>query len=450
MWVIKVLLVPLFIHGFCQVLNGQGISVQPQQIRLSIYGDDDHSFVITWTTFNETTTQVECGLDPRHLDLTLTGSQELFIDGGPEHRRQFIHRVVVNGSGLTPLTAYYYRVGSPNYGWSDLFWFKTYPKGQDWSSRLAIYGDLGNVNGVSLPQLQEDTQQGLYDMIIHVGDFAYDMDWENGRRGDEFMRQIEPIAAYVPYMTCPGNHEPMYNFSNYKYRFSMPDGRDINKASQDKDMFYSFNLGPVHFISINSEAYYFLNYGLHPVIRQYNWLIQDLKEADLPENRSKRPWIVIYGHRPMYCSDADRDDCTKTTARTRIGLPLLHLFGLEELLLKYNVDLAIWAHEHDFERFWPVYDWKVFNGSFSQPYVNPRAPVHIVTGSAGCQEKHDSWLPLPEVTAFRSMDYGFTKLTAHNQTHLELQQVSVDKGGEIIDHIWIVNDKHKFSPHLVG
>ena len=30
---------------------------------------------------------------------------------------------------------------------------------------------------------------------------------ENGRRGDQFMRQIEPIAAYVPYMTCPGNHE---------------------------------------------------------------------------------------------------------------------------------------------------------------------------------------------------------------------------------------------------
>lgn len=25
--------------------------------------------------------------------------------------------------------------------------------------------------------------------------------------GDEFMRQIEAIAAYVPYMTCVGNHE---------------------------------------------------------------------------------------------------------------------------------------------------------------------------------------------------------------------------------------------------
>lgn len=30
---------------------------------------------------------------------------------------------------------------------------------------------------------------------------------ENALIGDEFMRQIEPIAAYVPYLTCPGNHE---------------------------------------------------------------------------------------------------------------------------------------------------------------------------------------------------------------------------------------------------
>lgn len=30
---------------------------------------------------------------------------------------------------------------------------------------------------------------------------------DNGTIGDEFMRQIESIAAYVPYMTSPGNHE---------------------------------------------------------------------------------------------------------------------------------------------------------------------------------------------------------------------------------------------------
>ena len=25
--------------------------------------------------------------------------------------------------------------------------------------------------------------------------------------GDRFMNQIESMAAYAPYMTCPGNHE---------------------------------------------------------------------------------------------------------------------------------------------------------------------------------------------------------------------------------------------------
>jgi hypothetical protein len=45
-----------------------------------------------------------------------------------------------------------------------------------WSPRLAVFGDLGNVNAQSLPRLQEDTQSDLYDMVIHNGDFAYDMD----------------------------------------------------------------------------------------------------------------------------------------------------------------------------------------------------------------------------------------------------------------------------------
>ena len=44
-------------------------------------------------------------------------------------------------------------------------------------------------------------------------------------------------------------------------------------------------------------------YDFHQIIRQYLWLEKDLKEASKPENRSKRPWIIIFGHRPMYCSD---------------------------------------------------------------------------------------------------------------------------------------------------
>lgn len=55
-----------------------------------------------------------------------------------------------------------------------------------------------------------------------MGDFAYDLFEDEGRNGDDFMNEIQEIAAYVPYMTCPGNHERYYNFSHYKNRFSMP------------------------------------------------------------------------------------------------------------------------------------------------------------------------------------------------------------------------------------
>lgn len=34
---------------------------------------------------------------------------------------------------------------------------------------------MGNENAQSLSRLQEETQRGLYDAILHVGDFAYDM-----------------------------------------------------------------------------------------------------------------------------------------------------------------------------------------------------------------------------------------------------------------------------------
>lgn len=43
------------------------------------------------------------------------------------------------------------------------------------------------------------------------------------------------------YLDVIGNHEYHYNFSNYKARFTMP--RDLD------NMYYSFDIGPVHFVS---------------------------------------------------------------------------------------------------------------------------------------------------------------------------------------------------------
>ena len=43
---------------------------------------------------------------------------------------------------------------------------------------------------------------------------------------------------------------------------------------------------------------------------------------------------------------------------SRVGLPISKAFGMEELLMKYSVDVAVWAHEHEYERTWPLYDYR--------------------------------------------------------------------------------------------
>ena len=136
--------------------------------------------------------------------LKAEGIEEKFVDGGQLKHTQYIHRVVLKD--LTPSSKYDYHCGS-SLGWSPEFFFWTTPTDSNWSPSLAIFGDMGNENAQSLARLQEDTLRHMYDAIIHVGDFAYDMTSENALVGDQFMNQIQSVAAYTPYMVCPGNHE---------------------------------------------------------------------------------------------------------------------------------------------------------------------------------------------------------------------------------------------------
>ncbi|XP_022082974.1 acid phosphatase type 7-like [Acanthaster planci] len=402
-------------------IDGQ-LMEQPEQVHLSATGDVTET-IVTWSTFNDAPSVVQFGMvQPSN---NATGSSTKFVDGGSLHRAQFIHRVTL--TGLEPGIKYVYRCGSEE-GWSPLFFFTALRDGSNWSPRLALYGDMGNVNAQSLGRLQVGAQGGQYDAILHVGDFAYNFDDNDGKVGDEFMRQIESVAAYVPYMTTVGNHENAYNFSHYKNRFTMP------SYEANQNLWYSWNIGPVHFVMFSTEVYFFTEDSKQTKVNQLKWLEEDLKEASDPKNRTQHPWIITLGHRPMYCADLDGDDCTKKGSLVRAAL--------EDLFYKYGVDMEIWAHEHNYERLWPVYHEKVYNGSTEAPYTNPKAPVHITTGSGGCQEHHDLFSPPRPWDAFRALDYGFTLMHVINGTHLTWQQISDDKQGKVIDQVLLIKDKH--------
>ncbi|XP_023227266.1 acid phosphatase type 7-like [Centruroides sculpturatus] len=412
---------------------------QPEQIHLAI-GDNLKEMVVMWNTpDNPKLSFVQYGNSRSSLDRQAVGTRRVLNNGALILSKQYVHTVRLQN--LQPNSTYWYKCGSIK-GWSDVYSFVTVPEGTEWSPKVIVFGDLGLENARSAPRLQKEAESGQWNFMIHNGDIAYDLNLVLGKVGDLFMRLIEPIATLVPYMVTVGNHESFWNFSNYKTRFDMPGNED--------NMMYSLKVGPALFIFLSTEVYYFLELGgISAIERQYVWLENLLIEANLPENRKKRPWIIVFGHRPMYCSNNNIRDCSWDQTLTRVGLPISRKYGLEPLLYNYGVDLAFWAHEHSYERMWPLYNKRVYKGSKESPYFNPRATIHITTGSAGNREKVDFFRKLlPRWSAVRNSDYGYTRLIIQNRTHLYFDMVSDDKDGAVIDEAWIVKEKHGPFPIL--
>ena len=148
----------------------------------------------------------------------------------------------------------------------------------------------------------------------------------------------------------------------------------------------------------------------------------------------------MYGHRPLYCSQKYEGNCLYDSRYLRDGDKQVP-YGLEILFHNYNVDLYFTAHEHAYERTWPVYNSTFVTYNNSNVYTNPIYTTHIVTGSAGCQEGHDFFIPLVhgEWSNFRSASFGYGHLEIHNNTHLYWDQL-LNEGKWGTDYLWIIKE----------
>lgn len=97
---------------------------------------------------------------------------------------------------------------------------------------------------------------------------------------------------------------------------------------------------------------------------------------------------------------------------------------MEDLFYQSGVDIELWAHEHTYERLYPTYNRTVYNGTnVDNPYIDPPAPIHLLSGSAGCREEFDLFDDKQVWDAFRSSNYGFGMMRVFNETHIRFQQI---------------------------
>ena len=422
-------------------------------------------------------------------------------DPTADPRNWTFHKNII--TGLKPGTRYNYHVGNDVDGWSNIYTFTTVDPTKHEQSYF-IYGDLGTSQDHVIGLLTEDMikSQGTTQSLtatFHIGDMAYDLNNDEGRRGDVFMNSIEPVSAYLPYMTCLGNHEKNHDYFQYTHRFNnmpanAPNFSDFMKLTSSgeewtmagdfpreyKDLqnnwFYSYEINNTHFVMLNVEAY--VNHEgkkYEPVVQaQYEWLERDLASVD----RSKIDFIIIMGHKGFYCSTVKGGSvCAKSFGNAiRFGIsvdeevdPLTGIkthdgattkkYGLEALFLTYKVDFYFAGHEHNYERMGAI-----ANNTEVTPWEadghtirNPTAPVFIITGAPGNREPlypFDSEGILP-FSKYRANIFSYGKLIIYNQTHIYFEQVGSDPTDEktyrkAMDYMWLIKDKNTSQSHIIG
>jgi len=229
---------------------------------------DPSKMYVQWTSTAELPSSVVVwGPSPSSLSDSFTGNGWKFIDS--QSRTYFFNNASM--SKLTPGETYYYKVGDGSSLWSDVYSFTATRSREQFTNenplKIAWLGDLGYSNGQATPFLLAAAASKDYDHFVHVGDYAYNLPDQNGTIGDLFESSIENLTRSTPYMGGEGNHEGASGFEHYSNRFAVYAGDNSSGATVGiaglyptdfNNHWYSYNVGLVHFVSMSSEAYFFL------------------------------------------------------------------------------------------------------------------------------------------------------------------------------------------------
>ncbi|XP_050386634.1 probable inactive purple acid phosphatase 27 [Argentina anserina] len=420
---------------------------KPLYGHLSSIDSTGTSMKLTWVSGDEKPQQVQYGNGKSQTSVVTTFSQadmqsSVVIPSPAKdfgwHDPGFVHSAVM--TGLKPSSSFSYRYGSNSIGWSNQIKFRTPPRGGSDELKFVAFGDMGKAPRDSsvehyiqpgslsvIEAVTDEINSGKVDSIFHIGDISYAtgflVEW------DFFLHQINPVASRVSYMTAIGNHERDYGDSGSVYIFADSGGEvgvpyetyfPMPTPAKDKP-WYSIEQGSVHITVISTEHEWTKN------SEQYQWMKKDMASVD----RSKTPWLIFMGHRPMY-----------TSCPGFMSFDPIFVDEVEPLLLASKVDLALFGHVHNYERTCSVYKSKCKkmpskneDGIDTYDHNNYSAPVQAIIGMAGYSLDefpggiNNSW------SLSRHAEYGYLRGHA-TRTNLKVEFVNA-KTRKVVDSFQI-------------
>ena len=427
--------------------------VQPRLIRGPyLQVATTHSIVVRWRTDALIRGRVHYGsrvdqLDKVADDSTLTTEHIVKIDG------------------LQPETKYFYSIGSFKaslQGDSGNYFVTLPPAGKKGFYRIGVFGDCGN-NSTN----QRNVHQAMLNYLgnnylnawILLGDNCYSDGTDAEFQAKFFNIYKDDLLKKYPLFPAPGNHDYHDIESSaevaqrthtiaYYQNFSMPEEGEAGGAASHTKAFYSYDIGNVHFLSLDSYGKEENMYRMYDTAGpQVQWVKRDL-EANV-----NKQWIVAYWHHPPYTMGSHSSDNS--------GELKLIRENFIRILERYGVDLILCGHSHDYERsklmagyygmeadFSPKYYLSSSSGKYdgslnSCPYIKDstdRGTVYVVSGSAGqLGGKQPSWphdaLPFADATN------GGSCILEVDANRLDLKWICAD--GVIRDRFTMMKEVNK-------
>ncbi|MEY4603685.1 MAG: hypothetical protein RIT43_977 [Bacteroidota bacterium] len=397
------LLTILLLSGSLSTLFSQNLLRGPY-----LQSPTENSVVIKWRTSSNTNSKVLFGTDSSNL------LQSVVLNNNTtEH--------TIKLTNLAPSTLYYYSVGNSITEFtipSAQYHFRTNPvPGTPIPTRVWAIGDFGKGNSEQVAvknSYMNFDDSAKTDVWIWLGDNVY-----NDGKDEEYQTKLfelngfSDVFHWLPFWPSPGNHDyntiwqqstflgvPYTNidFNDHEGPYydlvHVPTEAEAGGYPSQYELFYSFDYGDVHFLSLNSEVYDFTQ-TFDGINQMKAWIEQDLSQ-------NNRTFTIAYFHQPPYSKGShDSDDLYEQVmkAMREKVVPLLE---------SYDIDLVICGHSHVFERsklihghygYSDTYDPLTMlkdgsNGNYGQgnAYMKdglsttPDGTVYVVCGNSGSKE----------------------------------------------------------------